>query len=156
MITNKYDIQIQEAAHQWLPEWDWLWLKAQLYKEGVLDESTQPNISKGLWEDIVFKLRFPATAKITDVEYSIPAVIYYIAVLRNAWGSPRTEDERRKLTQTSYITSFDEIKKLLHVCGDNAIYNDIVPKLSKRVVNYINSIKTTYSKLKEEEKHAVE
>jgi membrane-bound lytic murein transglycosylase MltF len=165
-FTTQYDLAIKICTREWLPDWDWQWLKAQACAESALNPKAVSGVgAKGLfqhmpdtWTDCAIKLRFPLTASPFDPQYSIPAGIYYMAVMRNSWAAPRSEDDRRKLAQASYNAGFGNILKAQKLAGGAADWATISLKLprvtgpqnAKQTTDYVTRIAGFYWQFKNE------
>lgn len=109
----------RDAMTRFLPEWDWLWLPAQLWQESSWNPSVTNKTSGAMgiaqfmpatWQDVAEELDFPTTASAYNPAYAIPAAAFYMGSLRKQWSHvPRSEDERRKLSQASYNAGLGNI-----------------------------------------------
>ncbi|MGB6977284.1 MAG: transglycosylase SLT domain-containing protein [Gammaproteobacteria bacterium] len=166
-VTTQYDEQFKDAGAKWLPEWDWLYFRAQGYAESLLQpDAVSSEGAKGLmqfedptWEDVKFRLRFPFSASPFDPQYAIPAGVYFDALMRNGWAAPRSEDDRRALSFASYNAGFGNILKAQKEAKDAADWQSISRQLwritgadnAKQTIDYVNRIEQYYQQFKGEE-----
>lgn len=133
--------QIRSAMTAYLPMWDWRWGAAQLWQESswIPTATNKGSGAKGLgqfldgtWADVAEQLGFPADASPYDPAYAIPAYAFYMKQMRLEWSHvPRSEDERRKLTQASYNAGLGNIlhaQRLVQQSGGN--FNDAMTILA--------------------------
>lgn len=167
-VTKEYDQWFQEYAKRWLPEWDWLWLKAQGYAESLLQPDAISGAgAKGImqfidstWYDMKSRLRtvVPPNAKVTDPQWNICAGVYYMALLRNGWAAKRSEDDRRKLAQASYNAGMEHLIEAQKKAGGVNDYASIIAKLpmitgakSHETITYVERIEEYYNQFKKEQ-----
>lgn len=167
-VTKEYDEWFQKYTQQWLPEWDWLWLKSQGYAESLLNPKAESPVgAKGVmqfmpatWFDMKSRLQtvIPATAKITDPQWNICAGVYYMALLRNGWAAPRPEEDRRKLAQASYNAGMEHLIESQKKASGVNDYDSIIAKLpmvtgtenAMQTTNYVHHIEQYYNQFKKE------
>lgn len=151
VIPSTYDADIERAAALFLPQWDWRWLKAQLYAESELKPDAVSaagakgiaQIMPGTWEDAAAALHFPATATPFEARYAIRAAAWYMSVLRSKWKSlPRSEDDRRRLAQASYNAGLGNLIKAQKRAQGALDYPRIIARLSE-VTGHANAHETT-------------
>lgn len=152
LAPTTYDDSFKEAVTQWLPEWDFLWLKAQGYAESRLVPSAQSTAgAKGImqimddtWYDVKQRLQtiIPSNASVFEPHWNIIGGVYYMSVMRNGWAFPRPEDDRRKLAFSSYNAGFGNILLAQKLSGGKADYDSIIVELPK-VTGIENAQQTT-------------
>jgi membrane-bound lytic murein transglycosylase MltF len=163
-FPTQFDDVIKATATQWLPEWDWLYLKAQWCAESLLKlDAVSPTGARGpcqfepdTWRDTAFRLRFPLGASPEDPKFAFSAGAYYMGLMRNGWAAPRSEDDRRKLAQASYNAGFGNILKAQGRAGGVSGYEAIIamlpyvtgPENAKQTTDYVKRIETYYQQLK--------
>lgn len=139
-FTTAYDDIIQAASARWLPEWDWRWWKAEIAAESLFDpKAVSPAGAEGLaqfmpptWKQVCKALHYPITASPFDPLLAIPAGAYYLARMRSAWWmGPRSEDDRRRLSQASYNAGLGTILKAQKKANNALDYARIVAQLDK-------------------------
>lgn len=159
-ITTEYDKLFEQYMAQWLPQWDWLYLKAEAYAESLLQpDAVSPAGAQGImqfmpdtWQDVAFRLRFPSTATPFQPTYAIEAGAYYIALMRNGWAAERPEEDRRNLAFASYNSGFGHLLEAQKLSGGKNLYQDIIEFLpqvtgaqnAKQTTNYVKRIQTYY------------
>jgi membrane-bound lytic murein transglycosylase MltF len=150
-FSMEFDSLIKTAANQFLPMWDWRWLKAQYMQESGLDPSAvnQTTGAAGIaqfmpatWRDVVKQLDFPEDVQATDPQYAIPAGAHYMELMRHMWTAPRSEDDRRRLAQASYNAGFGHILRAQSLAGGAADYASIIAQLP-RITGAANAKQTT-------------
>ncbi|MDC8013973.1 transglycosylase SLT domain-containing protein [Tahibacter soli] len=137
MYATLYDTPIRAAAEQYLPQWHWLWLKAQLIAESALDPAAvSPAGAQGIaqfmpptWDDVRAALAFPAHTTPFDPAYAIKGAAWYLGLLRRQWRSPRAEDDRRRLVQASYNAGLGNVVKAQKRAGGATAYASIAARL---------------------------
>ena len=137
MYTTTYDVSIRAASEQFLPQWHWLWLKAQLIAESALDpDAVSPAGAQGIaqfmpptWGDVRAALRFPPSATPFEPAYTIKGAAWYLGLLRRQWRSPRSEDDRRKLVQASYNAGLGNLVKAQKRAGGAIAYAPVAERL---------------------------
>jgi membrane-bound lytic murein transglycosylase F len=128
---------MRAAAEDFLPQWHWLWFKAQLIAESALDPAAVSNVgAQGIaqfmpptWRDVRAALRFPETATPFDPAYAIKGAAWYLGLLRRQWRSPRSEDDRRRLVQASYNAGLGNLVKAQKRAGGATAYAPIAERL---------------------------
>jgi len=166
--TKQYDSWFQEYSKRWLPEWDWLWLKAQGYAESLLQPDALSNVgAQGImqlmadtWYDCKMRLRtiVPGTATRDEPQWNICGGIYFMSVMRNGWASPRPEEDRRKLAQASYNAGFGNLLKAQQKAGGVNDYDSIIKQLpmvtgaenAKQTTDYVKRIEIYYNQFVKE------
>jgi soluble lytic murein transglycosylase-like protein len=136
-----YDAKIKSSAGAFLSFWGpeaWLWWKSQLIAESNLDPAAQsPAGAMGLaqfmrptWDDVRAELNLPADATPFQTDHAIRAGAYYMGKLRRAWSKvERSEDDRRRLAQSSYNAGLGNILKAQQLAGGKPDYDSIIAKL---------------------------
>ena len=151
VIASTYDSDIERAAAQFLPQWDWRWLKAQLFAESELKaDAVSPVGAQGIaqfmpgtWDDAAAALHFPATATPFEACCAIRAAAWYMGLLRTKWRSmPRSEDDRRRLAQASYNAGLGNLIKAQKRARGALDYPHIIARLSE-VTGHANAHETT-------------
>jgi len=162
-MPSAYDADIESAAAQFLPQWDWRWLRAQLIAESNLNPDAVSSagaqgiaqIMPGTWNDLASVLQFPATATPFEARYAIQAAAWYMGLLRAAWRSPRPEADRRRLSQASYnagLGNLIDAQKLAHGALDYASIVARLPQVTgdanaEETTCYVNRIERIYTEL---------
>ena len=166
-VTKEYDELIKASAAQWIPEWSWLYLKAQWYAESLLDiNAVSPVGAEGpcqfmpeTWSDVKSKLRYPFNASPKDPQYAFNAGAYYMAVMRSGWSAKRSEEDRAKLARSSYNAGFGNLLEAQKLSGGKPDYASIIAKLpevtgvvnAKQTTDYVVRIERYYQQFKAEE-----
>ena len=161
-ITTEYDKYFEQYMAQWLPDWNWIYLKSQAYAESLLQpDAVSEAGAQGImqfmddtWADVSFRLRFPSTASPFDPQYAIEAGAYYMALMRNGWAAERPESDRRELAFASYNAGFGNILEAQKLSGGKNLYRDIIDFLpqvtgaqnAKQTSDYVTRIQTYYMK----------
>ena len=156
-ITARYDRDIEQAvAHWWppYPECHWLWLKAQLYQESLLDPlAVSPAGAAGLgqfmpgtWGDVSARLGFRGVSR-HSARHSIQAAAFYMRQLWNSWSSPRPLLDRLFLAFASYNAGLGNILKAQREAGGAVLYEAIIAALhrvtghhSRETITYVKRI----------------
>lgn len=131
---RQYDLEIRSAAELYLPQWHWLWLKAQLVAESSLDANAVSNSgAQGIagfmpatWDDVRSALRFPGGASPFEPRYAIRGAAWYLRLLRQQWRSPRPEEDRRRLVQAAYEAGLGNVVKAQRRAGDAVTYAAVI------------------------------
>jgi soluble lytic murein transglycosylase-like protein len=160
---TQFDGTIQAAVAMHMPLWDWHWIKAQLIAESDLDPTAvSPTGARGIaqfepdtWTDVKGALDMPADANPENPDYAIPACVWYMAQLRDAWTSPRPESERRELAQASYNAGLGNILKAQRFAGGATDYATIIAHLpavtgkdnARETTQYVERIGSIYREL---------
>jgi membrane-bound lytic murein transglycosylase F len=134
VYPRQYDREIGEAAALYLPQWHWLWLKAQLVAESSLDANAVSKAgAQGVaqfmpatWDDVRAALRFPAAASPFEPRYAIRGAAWYLRLLRQQWRSPRPEDDRRRLVHASYHAGLGNLVKAQRLAGGAVTYAAVI------------------------------
>lgn len=161
--TTQFDGTIQAAVAMHLQQWDWRWIKSQLIAEsGLNPNAVSPADARGIaqfepdtWTDVKGTLDMPADAAPENPDYAIPACVWYMAQLRDAWVSPRPESERRELAQASYNAGLGNILKAQRFAGGATDYATIVahlpavtgPDNARETTQYVRRIASIYAEL---------
>ena len=161
-ITKEFDQYFIEATAQWLSEWPWQWLKSQGYAESLLQsDALSPAGAKGImqimdetWTDITTRLRhiIPPRTSVFDAHWNIVGGVYYMALMRGGWGSPRPEEDRRRLALASYNAGFGNLLEAQVLSGGKNDYASIIAHLptvtgednAKQTITYVTRIEQYY------------
>lgn len=153
--SDVYDERIQEAAGKYLPEWDWVWWKAQLQQESLLDPSARSPVGAAgiaqfmpeTCKEVFTQMGWTCDAY--DADKSILAGAFYMKRLRRVFRAPRPESDRRKWAQASYNRGVGNILRDQKRCGNAMRWEDTVPCVPKEeTINYITSIERRYNDFK--------
>lgn len=126
MMPIIYDELIRAATATFLPDWDWRWLKAQLFAESALvPDAVSPAGAQGIaqfmpatWRDVVQARNLPKNASPFDPIIAIPSAAWYNAKIRSWWRTPRPEDDRRRLTFAAYNAGFGNLSRAAAKAGE--------------------------------------
>lgn len=133
-FTDRYDEPIRESVKRYWPDRPaWREWKGQLWQESRLDpNAVSPVGARGLaqfmpatWDDITRQIGL-GSADRRDAKAAITAGAYYMARLRQAWKSPRPDDDRQQLAQASYNAGTGSLIRAQQRCGNPALYAEIV------------------------------
>ncbi len=148
---------MERAVDRWwppIPEGHWLWLKAQLYQESLLDPAAvSPVGARGLgqfmprtWGEVAGQLGF-GRASPHSVRHSIMASAYYMRKLREGWSSPRPEMDRWDLARASYNAGMGNLLKAQRLADGAVEYARIIAALprvtgrhSRETITYVQRI----------------
>lgn len=159
--TTQYDNAIRAASRQFLPLWDWNWLKAQLCAESELNpDAVSPAGAQGIAQfmpataEDVFPSAGLGEAAPFDPLLSIKAAAFYMSRIRGWWHTPRPESDRRALTQASYNAGFGNISHAQMLSHGATTYDGIIRFLpcvtgdkSKETIDYVARIARYYAEL---------
>lgn len=163
LFEDKYDAQIRTASELYLPGWDWLWWKAQLFQESQLNPNAVSYVgASGLCQAMpeTFKqwtahFKWGDTASPTIASYCITGGAWYMSTLRASWTAKRSEDDRRRLSQASYNAGFGNIVRAQTKCGGGKTWAEISPCLilvtgrySKETLTYVSRIEYWYARMR--------
>lgn len=153
-FTDRYDGQIAEAAHRYLPGVDWRLLKAQYMQESRLDPAAVSPVGAagvaqmmpGTWAEISQAMQWGAVSP-HIARYSIIAGAYYMGRLRATWSAPRPEADRHSLALASYNAGLGNLLKAQRLAGGANLYPPIVQKLpavtgahARETITYVRRI----------------
>lgn len=156
-----YDPIFQQAASQWLHNYDWRWLKAQAYQESLFDETACSRVgARGVmqfmpatWEEVTRKHGFDST-DICDPVTSIHAGAAYMSKLLGEWRRERPKMDRYCLALASYNAGLGNILKAQAVMNDSALYatiarglQDVTGAHSEETLQYVHRIFNHYRTL---------
>lgn len=153
-FTGRFDVDIEQAVARWWPpyqECHWLWLKAQLYQESLLDPTAVSPVGAaglgqfmpGTWDDVSRRLGFEGVSR-HSARHSIMAAAYYMRSLRNGWSSPRPEIDRMDLARASYNAGMGNLLKAQRMAGGATGYAAIIAELH-RVTGHHSRETITYN-----------
>lgn len=141
-----------------MPGYDWLWWKAQLYQESLLDPQAQSPVGAAGIAQIM-----PATARQIgeaigagnplDWEWAVEAGAYYMGTLRRFWSAPRSSLGRLRLAQASYNAGAGNLAKAQKKCGGfeweeiSACFVQVTGHHSKETLTYVERIAHWYGQL---------
>ncbi len=160
-FTTRYDQDIKSAVLKWWPGHDWLWWKAQLYQESLLNPAAvSPVGARGLaqfmpgtWADMCGRLKW-GTVSPHVAKYSIEAGAYYMARLVKGWSSKRPVMDRWDLARASYNAGMGNLIKAQKVQGGAMLYADIIKGLpqvtghhSRETITYVQRIHRWYKEM---------
>lgn len=163
MYTTQYDAQFVLAAGLWVPQWSWEWLKAEAIAESALKaDAVSPagaqglmQIMPGTWPEIRAALRLPLESTPFDAEHAIKGGAWYLGRLRQQWKAPRSEADRRRLTQASYNAGLGNVLKAQKLANGAADYASIIARLpevtgaanARETTTYVDRIARIYTQL---------
>jgi len=163
---DRYDFQIYAAVQKYWPRGtDATWYKAQLYQESRLDpKAISPAGAKGLaqimpgtWKDLKDRLKL-GTATPFEADKAIKAGAYYMADMYAEWSSPRPEQDRWKLAQSSYNAGLGNLLAAQRACDGATRYCAIIECLpeitgrhSEETIDYVVKIEKWYEMFKNDE-----
>jgi len=163
-IPLTYDQQIRLAGNSYLPDWDWLRLKAQLFQESQLDpKAVSPVGAKGIaqfmpatWVDVCNRMGFPQSASPFDPAFAIPGAAWYMDTLRKQWTAPRPDLERWRLTLATYNTGMGNMLKAQKAADGANDFETIMaylpavtgPAGSLETRTYVSRIESYYRQLR--------
>lgn len=156
MFTDRYDEDIRAAVKRWWPDYPfWLAWKAQLWQESKLD----PNARSEVGAEGVAQFMEPSWLEVTkqigagvadrrNAKVAIPAGAAYMLRQRQAWRSPRPDQDRQELAQASYNAGAGSLIKAQKLCGNPPTYAEIVKCLpsitgvafAKQTITYVSKI----------------
>ena len=124
-LPRTYDEPIRLAVNSYLPEWNWLRLKAQLFQESQFDPNAVSRAgAQGIaqfmpatWTDVRARMGFPQTASPFEPAYAIPAAAWYMDTLRRQWSAPRPDADRWRLTLAAYNTGMGNMLRAQKAAG---------------------------------------
>lgn len=157
--SAKYDGPIQRAVKDYRPGFPWQRGKAQLIAESNLDPTVCSAVGAcglaqfmpGTWRDVTkgagIQLRFDAGAAITA--WSIET-----ARLDRQWRSPRPDEDRWSLVESSYNAGLGWILKAQGLCDNASLWEQIMiclPQVtgdhSKETIGYTLRIRKIWKQL---------
>ena len=157
----KYDPYFRKYSKRYMPEVDWLLLKAQCYQESRLNPNAESPVgAKGLcqfmpntwnhYESVVGIFGSPYEPKI-----NIEMASYYMSSLRGEWTTKRPEKDRHSLALASYNAGLGNILEAQKTCGMPVLYRDIIKclpevtgKHSKETMNYVPLVYKWYEDMR--------
>jgi len=118
-IPATFDEPIRRAVNSYLPDWDWLRLKAQLWQESRFNgQAVSPVGARGIaqfmpatWSIVRDRMGFPDHASPFDTSYAISACAWYMDTLRKQWTAKRSDLELWRLTLATYNTGMGNMLK---------------------------------------------
>ncbi|MGH7744016.1 MAG: transglycosylase SLT domain-containing protein [Candidatus Dormibacteria bacterium] len=165
MIPNTYDFEIQQATSEFLPFWDFKWLVAQFYQESLLNPSAVSSSgAQGLcqfmpatWQEAIQALNLASDASPFDAAIAIRAGAWYMRQMWNGWPTPRSDDDRRKLSQASYNAGLGNLYRAQTISGSALDYNSIIACLplvtgqanARQTTEYVSRIQEFYNEMQE-------
>lgn len=126
------------ASARFLPQWDPLWLPAQIYQESRFNPNAVSAAgAKGIsqfmdatWQDMLVNCPdLPKTATPFEAVPAIHAAAFYMSKLRGLWKSDRSEEDRRRLAQASYNAGFGNVRRAQEYAGGARTYEHIIARL---------------------------
>ena len=153
MVQPGLDAYFQEYASRSLPDYHWLWFKAQGKAESNLrGDAVSPagamgvmQIMPGTWNDLEEELGI--TASPFNERVNIRFGLHYMRKMVKFWKAPRTEHERLELAQASYNAGPGNILKAQQRCENKNTWTLISPCLvqvtgthSSETLNYVKRI----------------
>lgn len=155
---SQFDSEIRAASERHLPQWDWVWLKAQYEQESLLNPDAVSHAgAKGIAQFMPATCRevFPQLGMKCDpfnAKKSIRAGAFYMKRLRRVFRARRPESDRRRWAQASYNRGVGNILRDQKRCGGAMNWYDVVPCVPKQeTIDYIENIERRYWKFKDAE-----
>lgn len=160
-MKSDYDGLIQQAAYNYLPDYDWRLYKAQLWQESRLDPNAESHKGAlGLaqfmpmtWAAWAPKAGFKGRLR-TDPEAAIYTGAAYMAWLVRQWKRERPLMDRYCLAAASYNSGLGDILRAQVIVGDLPLYAEIIrglpqadPKGAVETTNYCRRILNVYNEL---------
>ena len=161
-MPQTYDILIQQAGADRLPDHDWRLLKAQLWQESRLKpNAVSPVGAQGIaqfmpdtWEEWSKKAGYGLEITPFDVEAAIDVSAMYMAYQVESWHWPRPDIDRICLAMASYNAGLGNILDAQRRAGDPSSYSEIIEKLpsvtgdhSAETIDYVKKILFFYDEL---------
>lgn len=147
-----------------MPEYDWLWVKAQAYQESRFNPvAVSPVGAVGLMQIMPGTGREMAHRTGVDGPLTSPLVnvLYGTAYDRrmlDIWSSPRSPEERLELAHASYNAGAGHIIKAQRLAGGHLQWatirlclHRVTGRHAEETLNYVRLINKWYHQLKEEE-----
>jgi len=130
---NEYDDAIKRSVSRYWADFpDWLYWKAQLYQESLLDPNATSAVGAAgvaqfmpkTWIEVTKQLqRSGASAR--DANLAIEAGAFYMANLRRTWRAPRPALDRHWLAEASYNAGAGNLVRAQALCRGKALYHEI-------------------------------
>lgn len=156
---DRYDAVIERAAQRWLPDYDWLWLKAQCYQESRFDtRAISPAGARGLCQFMPGTWREAQSALGVRDVYSARenswAAGWHMRRQLNIWSADRSDHQRLELAQASYNAGAGHIIEAQRRCGDpvdwpriSQCLPDVTGHHARETIGYVCSIRGWFRRL---------
>lgn len=142
MFPTKYDNIIKDAVKMYCSTLGWLWLKAQLYQESLLNpDVVSPVGAQGIaqfmpttWPEVCTGMNAPPHVTPFQPEYAIPGAAWYMSQLYWAWCHPlhpRPVEDHLYLTLASYNTGLGNMLHAQKLAENKISYVSILSELPK-------------------------
>ena len=154
-MTTEYDILIQEATEQYLPDgYDWRMFKAQLWQESKLDPNAESPVGAvgigqfmpGTWREWSKKTGFEGFER-THPKASIYTAANYMNYLIEEWSWPRPLADRYCLAMASYNAGLGNILQAQKRMNNPSLYFEIIRGLEEvtghnsfETIGYVSNI----------------
>jgi soluble lytic murein transglycosylase-like protein len=123
-FSDRYDPEIQKAAHRYMPGVDWRLWKAQLYQESRLNpEATSPVGAEGIaqfmprtWREVSAALGYDGVSA-RSAYHAILAGAYYMGQQRLQWRKADTEENRHSLAACNYNAGGGNCRRAQRLAG---------------------------------------
>lgn len=133
----EYDDEVRSSVKRYWADFpDWLYWKAQLYQESLLDPDARSAVGAlgvaqfmpATWLQVTQQLGWSGVSA-RDARYAIDAGAFYMASLRRTWRAPRPALDRHRLAEASYNAGAGNLIRAQALCGGRALYAEISPCL---------------------------
>lgn len=150
-FLSRYDKYFWRYSSRYMPDHDWVWLKAQCYQESRLKNGQiSPVGAKGVcqfmpgtWDD--YQKAFEIVADVFNPHMNIRAAAWYMHRMERVWsGRDRTPEERLPLAQASYNYGVGNVLKAQARCNDERLIAGIDPCLPEETSHYWKLIRKHY------------
>lgn len=152
-----YDTLIKPASERFLPQYNWLHLKAQCYQESLLVPTARSGAGAmglcqfmpGTWKEVSERLNLNASPY--DPKANTIAAAYYMGTLDKQWSSPRPALERLTLARASYNAGLGNLLKAQKKCNGALLWREIEGCLNyPETSTYIRKIDFFYADMSSE------
>lgn len=152
LSDTRYDAYFERWSTRWMPEYDWMWFRAQCFQESRFDpRARSPVGAMGVCQ------LMPGTARDLRVSdpYNANDNIYggakYMRRMLNIWHWERTDLQRLELAQASYNAGAGHIIRAQRICDAKKTWDDVkvcLPQITGRhsteTIDYVERIKRWY------------
>lgn len=108
--SNKYDLKIRKETNTYLPQVDWIFVKAQFFQESKMNPGAESGVGAGgiaqimpsTWQDMKEEMDIPDSINRFNPDWSIKVGVYYNSKLWSYWKSERPHYHRVAFMDASY------------------------------------------------------
>jgi len=152
-FPDSFDPYLQDASERYLPEYHWLYFKAQAYQESLLDPNAVSHagamgllqVMPGTWREQTALMGINASPYNPKASALVGAA--YMRRMIKGWKAPRPPDEVLRWSWSSYNWGMGNVLKAQKKADGSAVWADIKPYLPNETRAYVTRIERWHGEM---------